>query len=117
MHEPLRTEGRRSAAVLDRAEAVGADADPAWFPSDGLVHMDLHTDNILADDDGALTGIIDWEGASRPRSLRGLRDSGRRRRSTSARRWGGRWARPGIGRGPPQDERKGGFKDGPRGAR
>ena len=63
MHEPLRTGGRRSAAVLDRVEAVGADADPAWFPSDGLVHLDLHTDNILAGDEGTLTGIIDWEGA------------------------------------------------------
>jgi aminoglycoside phosphotransferase (APT) family kinase protein len=40
-----------------------ADADPAWFPTDGLVHLDLHTDNILAGDDGTLTGIIDWEGA------------------------------------------------------
>jgi hypothetical protein len=47
MHEPLRSGGRRSAAVLDRVEAVGADADPAWFPGD----------------DGALTGIIDWDGA------------------------------------------------------
>jgi len=63
MHEPLRTGGPRSAAVLDRVEAVGADADPAWFPTDGLVHLDLHTDNILAGDDGTLTGIIDWEGA------------------------------------------------------
>jgi aminoglycoside phosphotransferase (APT) family kinase protein len=63
MHEPLRTGGRRSAAVLDRVEAVGADADLAWFPTDGLVHLDLHTDNVLAGDDGTLTGIIDWEGA------------------------------------------------------
>jgi aminoglycoside phosphotransferase (APT) family kinase protein len=63
MHEPLRTGDRRSAAVLERVEAVGADADPAWFPADGLVHLDLHTDNVLADDDGRLTGIIDWDGA------------------------------------------------------
>jgi Phosphotransferase enzyme family len=63
MHEPMRSGGRRSAAVLDRVEAVGADADPAWFPTYGLVHLDLHTDNILAGDDGTLTGIIDWEGA------------------------------------------------------
>jgi aminoglycoside phosphotransferase (APT) family kinase protein len=62
-HEPLRTGGRRSAAILDRVRAVGADADPAWFPSDGLVHLDLHTDNVLAGDDGTLTGIIDWDGA------------------------------------------------------
>ena len=63
MHEPLRAGGRRSAAVLDRVRAVGAGADPTWFPSDGLVHLDLHTDNVLAGEDGSLTGIIDWEGA------------------------------------------------------
>jgi len=62
-HEPLRTGGRRSAAVLDRVQAVGADAEAAWFPTTGLVHLDLHTDNVLAGDDGGLTGIIDWEGA------------------------------------------------------
>jgi len=62
-HEPMRTGDRRSRAVLDRVEAVGADADPAWFPTDGLVHLDLHTDNVLADEEGKLTGIIDWDGA------------------------------------------------------
>ena len=35
-------------------EAVGAEADPSWFPDDGLVHLDLHTDNILAAEDGTL---------------------------------------------------------------
>ena len=63
MHEPLRAAGGGSAAVLDRVRAVGADADAAWFPTNGLVHLDLHTDNVLVDDDGRLTGIIDWEGA------------------------------------------------------
>ena len=62
MHEPMVTGNSRSAAVLERVRAVGADADPAWFPTGGLVHLDLHTDNVLADD-GRLTGIIDWEGA------------------------------------------------------
>ncbi len=31
---------------------------------DRLVHLDLHTDNVLAGDDDTLTGIIDWEDAS-----------------------------------------------------
>ena len=62
-HEPMRTGDPRSAAVLERVEAVGADADPSWFPNNGLVHLDLHTDNVLADEDGRLTGIIDWDGA------------------------------------------------------
>jgi aminoglycoside phosphotransferase (APT) family kinase protein len=61
--EPMRAGGRRSAAILDRVEAVGADANPGWFPTDGLVHLDLHTDNVLADDEGRLTGIFDWDGA------------------------------------------------------
>ena len=51
MHEPLRTGGRRSAAVLDRVEAVGADADPAWFPTDGLVHLDLGDSPVWVDGD------------------------------------------------------------------
>lgn len=63
VHESLRSSGARSSAVLERLEAVGAVADPSWFPSDGLVHLDLHTDNVLIGDDGTLTGIIDWEGA------------------------------------------------------
>lgn len=62
-HEPLRTGGSRTAAILARIRAVGAAADPAWFPADGLAHLDLHTDNLLAGEDGRLTGMIDWEGA------------------------------------------------------
>jgi len=50
--------------LVDRMiECVGAAAEPSWFPTSGLVHFDLHTDNVLALDDGTLTGIIDWEGA------------------------------------------------------
>jgi Ser/Thr protein kinase RdoA (MazF antagonist) len=64
MHAPMRSSGvRGGAALLERIEAVGADADAAWFPTSGLVHLDLHTDNVLALDDGTLTGIVDWEGA------------------------------------------------------
>lgn len=62
LHEPLRCGGRRSASVLDRIQALGSDADPSWFPTDGLVHLDLHTDNVLVDQ-GQLSGIIDWEEA------------------------------------------------------
>jgi hypothetical protein len=63
MHEPMRSWDSRSARLLERIEAVGADADASWFPTCGLVHLDLHTGSLLARDDGTLTGIIDWEGA------------------------------------------------------
>lgn len=62
-HESLRAHSDRTRRVLDFVESVGAEAEPSWFPTSGLVHLDLHTDNVLALDDGTLTGIIDWEGA------------------------------------------------------
>ncbi len=63
MHGPLRSWNSRSARLLERIEAVGAAAEASWFRTCGLVHLDLHTGNLLASSDGALTGIIDWEGA------------------------------------------------------
>lgn len=63
MHAPLRSWNARGAALLKRIETVGADADASWFPTRGLVHLDLHAGNLLAREDGTLTGIIDWEGA------------------------------------------------------
>lgn len=62
MHESLRTGGRLCAAVLTRIEAIGVHADPSWFPDNGLVHFDLHTDNILVDGH-EVSAIIDWEEA------------------------------------------------------
>lgn len=61
-HEPLRAWSPRSARVLERVLAVGAAADPARFPAGGLVHLDLHTDNVLIEGQ-RISGIIDWEGA------------------------------------------------------
>ncbi|HZT67788.1 MAG TPA: phosphotransferase [Acidimicrobiales bacterium] len=63
MHPSMRRWSPRSASLLERIEAVGSDADASWFPTNGLVHLDLHTGNLLARDDGTLTGVIDWEGA------------------------------------------------------
>jgi aminoglycoside phosphotransferase (APT) family kinase protein len=62
-HGSLRAHSDRTRRIIDFVESVGADADAGWFPTSGLVHFDLHTDNVLALDDGTLTGIIDWEGA------------------------------------------------------
>jgi hypothetical protein len=62
-HESLRAHSDRARRIIDFVESVGADAEPSWFPTSGLVHLDLHTDNVLALNDGTLTGIVDWEGA------------------------------------------------------
>jgi aminoglycoside phosphotransferase (APT) family kinase protein len=62
-HDSLRAHSDRARRIINFVETVGAGAEPAWFPTSGLVHFDLHTDNVLARDDGTLTGIIDWENA------------------------------------------------------
>lgn len=62
-HGSLRAHSDRARRIIDLVESIGADADAGWFPTSGLVHFDLHTDNVLALDDGTLTGIIDWESA------------------------------------------------------
>ena len=62
-HDSLRTHSDRSRRILDAIESIGATAEPSWFPTTGLVHFDLHTDNVLVLDDGTLSGIIDWEDA------------------------------------------------------
>lgn len=62
-HDSLRAHSDRARRIIEFVESVGTDADAGWFPTSGLVHFDLHTDNVLALDDGTLTGIVDWEGA------------------------------------------------------
>jgi hypothetical protein len=62
-HDSLRAHSDRARSIIDIVESIGADAEQSWFPTSGLVHFDLHTDNVLALDDGTLTGIIDWENA------------------------------------------------------
>jgi phosphotransferase family enzyme len=39
-----------------------AEVAPGTTPS--LLHLDLHPFNLLADDDGALTGVLDWANAA-----------------------------------------------------
>lgn len=63
VHDSLRTCSARTRALVERAEAIGGDADPAWFPTSGVVHLDLHPGNLLLADDGAVVGVVDWEGA------------------------------------------------------
>ena len=39
----------RAAPPCWAARRPAPGADPDWFPDDGLVHRDLHTDNVLID--------------------------------------------------------------------
>ena len=63
LHGPLREHNRRSAALERWIAAVGAESLPR-LAGDDAVHMDFHPGNMLASG-GAITGIVDWDGAAR----------------------------------------------------
>ena len=62
LHEPLARYDRRTAEVLAWVRDVGADGDMA--DGDDLMHLDFHPGNVLVDA-GALSGVVDWDGAAR----------------------------------------------------
>ena len=62
LHEPLAAHSPRTARLLDWIHEVGA-AGSAMI-GDDLVHLDFHPGNVLVDR-GRLTGVIDWDGATR----------------------------------------------------
>ncbi|MEU8816917.1 phosphotransferase [Actinoplanes sp. NPDC048796] len=62
LHEPLRQHSDRTARLLDRVHAIG-ETHPAML-GDDLVHLDFHPGNVLVVG-GRLTGVIDWDGATR----------------------------------------------------
>jgi hypothetical protein len=62
LHEPLAGYDRRTARLLDWVHEVGA-AGSAMI-GDDLVHLDFHPGNVLVAD-GRLTGVVDWDGATR----------------------------------------------------
>jgi thiamine kinase-like enzyme len=63
LHEPLRRHSRATKQVLDWVEAVGRQYDERDFHEHDLVHIDFHHRNVLQTADGALSAIVDWEGA------------------------------------------------------
>ncbi|MFJ5222903.1 phosphotransferase [Streptomyces sp. NPDC088400] len=63
LHEPLRRHNLRTAALERRVSAAGSD-HPEPMAGNDAVHQDFHPGNMLAVD-GAITGVIDWDGAGR----------------------------------------------------
>ncbi|WP_329002112.1 phosphotransferase [Kribbella sp. NBC_00709] len=64
LHESLLRYDDRTRRLLDWVRAVGRD-EPSGMTGDDLVHLDFHTGNVLVDDAGELTGIVDWDGIGR----------------------------------------------------
>jgi hypothetical protein len=68
LHAPMAGYDRRTARLLDAIEEVGV-----WVPEhlagDDLVHFDFHPENILVDTAGTVTGVVDWDGASRSNGI------------------------------------------------
>ena len=59
-HDTLAGYDDRSRQLLDRIRALGADGDR--MIGDDLVHLDFTPGNVLFDEYGAVTGIVDWYG-------------------------------------------------------
>ncbi|SDH71114.1 phosphotransferase family protein [Nonomuraea jiangxiensis] len=64
LHGPLRAYDGRTRRLLDQVEEVGR-AFPDTLEGDDLVHTDFHPENVLIDAEGTVTGVIDWDGATR----------------------------------------------------
>jgi hypothetical protein len=62
-HGALLRAGGELAEVVRVARRLGASVDAEMFPTTDLMHLDLHTKNVLLDDHGHLAAIVDWEGA------------------------------------------------------
>lgn len=61
LHESLEHYDQRTRNLLDRVHQIG-NAGPTHFSGEDLAHLDYHVGNVLVDENGALTGIIDWDG-------------------------------------------------------
>ena len=64
LHGPMAVYDRRTTRLLQAVEEIGA-AVPERLAGDDLVHFDFHPENVLVDASGTVTGVIDWDGASR----------------------------------------------------
>jgi hypothetical protein len=64
LHGPMADYDRRTARLLAEIEAAGAEL-PERLAGDDLVHFDFHAGNVLVDQAGTVTGLVDWDGAAR----------------------------------------------------
>ena len=64
LHESLERYDARTRRLLGWIREVGRHPSAVMTGSD-LVHADLHFGNVLVDDAGAITGIVDWGDAGR----------------------------------------------------
>jgi Phosphotransferase enzyme family len=64
LHGPMAHYDQRTARLLREIEEAGADL-PEHLVGDDLVHFDFHAENVLVDPAGAVTGMVDWDGAVR----------------------------------------------------
>lgn len=58
--ESLRRYSKRSRQVLAAIDRI----DDVAIVGDDLVHLDFHPENVLFDDDGSVTGVVDWDGGA-----------------------------------------------------
>ncbi|SDT46750.1 aminoglycoside phosphotransferase family protein [Microlunatus soli] len=63
VHETLSGYDARSRRLLGRIREIGRDAPPEH--GDDLVHLDFHPANVLVDDAGRISGLVDWDGIGR----------------------------------------------------
>lgn len=64
LHGAMASYDRRTARLLAVIEEAGAEL-PEQLAGGDLVHFDLHPENVLVDDTGEVTGIVDWDGVAR----------------------------------------------------
>ncbi|GAA1606215.1 MULTISPECIES: phosphotransferase [Kribbella] len=64
LHESLERYDDRTRKLLGWIHEVGR-AEPGGMTGDDLVHLDFHPGNVLVDDAGVITGIVDWDGIGR----------------------------------------------------